>query len=82
MYCDNELLKLTIDYSFDINSTENKFHRIWKLLDLKPNCTANLKLQDILNLLKEMLEVYRDYDAWKPDINYTMELQDLTDRKI
>ncbi|WP_299086348.1 hypothetical protein [uncultured Campylobacter sp.] len=79
MYCDNELLKLTIDYSFDINSTENKFHRIWKLLDLKPNCTANLKLQDILNLLKEMLEAYRDYDAWKPDINYTMELQDLTD---
>ena len=29
-----------------------------------------------------MLEAYRDYDAWKPDINYTMELQDLTDRGV
>ena len=41
-----------------------------------------LNKQDILCLLKEILEAYRDCDLWKPEPNYTMELQDLTDRKI
>lgn len=70
-----------MDYEIIINRTlkPEKFHRIWKLLDLKPNHTQNLSKQDILCLLKEILEVYRDCDLWKPELNYTMELQDLTD---
>ena len=56
-----------------------KFHRTWKLLDLKPNHTQNLSKQDVMYLLKEILEVYRDRDLFGEEPNYTMELQDLTD---
>ena len=81
LYYNNKFLEVIMDYEIIINRTlkPEKFHRIWKLLDLKPNHTQNLSKQDILCLLKEILEVYRDCDLWKPEPNYTMELQDLTD---
>ena len=81
LYYNNELLELIMDYEIIINRTLNpeKFHRIWKLLDLKPNHTQSLNKQDILYLLKEILEVYRDRDLFGEEPNYTMELQDLTD---
>ena len=81
LYYNNELLEVIMDYEIIINRTlkPEKFHRIWKFLDLKPNHTQSLSKQDILYLLKEILEVYRDRDLFGEEPNYTMELQDLTD---
>ena len=84
LYHKGEIIEMIIDHEVNINRklVPEEFHRIWKLLDLKPNHTQNLSKQDILYLLKEILEVYRDRDLYKSRENYTMELQDLTDRKI
>ena len=81
LYYNDELLEVIMDYEIIINRTlkPEKFHRIWKLLDLKPNHTQNLSKQDVMYLLKEILEVYRDRDLFGEEPNYTMELQDLTD---
>ena len=84
LYHKGEIIEMIIDHEVNIDRklVPEEFHRIWKLLDLKPNHTQNLSKQDILYLLKEILEVYRDRDLYKSRENYTMELQDLTDRKI
>lgn len=82
LYHKGEIIEMIIDHEVNINRkvVPEEFHRIWKLLDLKPNHTQSLNKQDILCLLKEILEAYRDCDLWKPESNYTMELQDLTNR--
>ena len=82
LYHKGEIIEMIIDHEVNINRklVPEEFHRIWKLLDLKPNHTQSLSKQDILYLLKEILEVYRDRDLYKSRENYTMELQDLTDR--
>ena len=78
LYCDSTQIYVVLDQKV-ADTRSDEFHRIWELLDLKPNHTQNLSKQDILCLLKEILEAYRDCDLWKPEPNYTMELQDLTD---
>ena len=78
LYCDSTQIYVVLDQKV-ADTRSDEFHRIWELLDLKPNHTQSLNKQDILCLLKEILEVYRDCDLWKPESNYTMELQDLTD---
>ena len=80
LYCDNRILEITMDYEIIIDKTQEKFHRIWKLLYIKPSHAQNLSRQDILLLLKEILEVYRDRDLIGKELNYTMEIEDLADK--
>ena len=81
LFCDNKMLEITMDYEIITDKTQEKFHRIWKLLDIKPSHTQNLSRQDILYLLKEILEVYRDRDLFVKEPNYTIEMQNLTSKK-
>ena len=81
LFCDNKMLEITMDYEIITDKTQEKFHRIWKLLDIKPSHTQNLSRQDILYLLKEILEVYRDRDLFVRESNYTIEMQNLTSKK-
>ena len=79
LYCDSTQIYVVLDQKV-ADTRSDEFRRIWELLDLKPNHTQSLNKQDILYLLKEILEAYRDRDLFGEEPNYTMELQDLTNR--
>ena len=78
LYCKGEIIEATLDYQNNISDTE-KFHRIWKLLELKPKETKSLSKNQILMLLNKILNVYGYDGAWGQIENFTMELQDLVD---
>ena len=80
LYCKGEIIEATLDYQNNISDTE-KFHRIWKLLELKPKETKSLSKNQILMLLNKILNVYGYDGIWEQIPNYTMELQDLTDKE-
>lgn len=65
-----------MDYIFDEGK---KLHRIWQLLKLNPKSTNALSEKDIVVLLFKILKVYGYAGTWQKE-NYTMELQDLTNR--
>lgn len=71
-----KLLKSHLDYIFD---ESKKLHRIWQLLELTPKTTNTLSKKDIVALLFKILKAYGYAGTWQKE-NYTMELQDLTDR--
>ena len=83
LHYNNRNIEIMLDYNFNIDSTisPKKFHRIWKVLGLKPSLNSKAQMQNIFHLLQKSLEAYGDYDAWQSDPNYTMELQDLTYKK-
>nr|WP_314870392.1 hypothetical protein [uncultured Campylobacter sp.] len=69
-------MKSHLDYIFD---ESKKLHRIWQLLELTPKTTNTLSKKDIVALLFKILKAYGYAGTWQKE-NYTMELQDLTDR--
>ena len=79
LYYNGEVIEVTLDYDIDEALRPGEFHRIWKLLNLNPKQTPLLSASDIMKLLNVILKAY-GYSTREQIPNYTMELQDLTNR--